>query len=379
MKQILILMLALMTSSAVFGQESKKKVAIYTDDKSGKNYVEFAGEFLTNAIVKRGDYEAYERTNVFLQLISKEQGYQRSGAVSEDRIAKLGKQLGVQLVCAVRIGVTDGQYFISAKLINVETASIEGSSRPQWFSAGDFTGFEKACENITASLFGERVSSHSDGGSSASGNSRTSTEDNKNRNSDAYNYEGIELVFVEGTEGALGMHSFYIGKYEVTQSQYQKVMGNNPSSFKTPNNPVENVSWEDAQEFLNKLNAMSGRNYRLPTEDEWVYAANGGLKNDSYEYAGNNNIDEVAWYKDNSAGRTHPVGTKAPNSIGIYDMTGNVWEWCQDCYDSSCTSRVYRGGSWNRKVQYCRVAYRNYNSPSDFYDNIGFRLAHSSE
>jgi hypothetical protein len=374
MKRILILMLALMYASVVFGQEGKKKVAIYTDDKSGKNYVEFAGEYLTNAIVKRGVYEAYERTDAFLQLINREQGYQRSGSVSEDQIAKLGKQLGVQLVCAVKIGVTDGQYFISAKLINVETAGIEGSSHPQWFSTGDFPGFEKACENVTASMFGDRSRS-----STTSGNSRASTGSNRHRNGEVYNYEGIELVFVEGTGGALGTPSFYIGKYEVTQALWQKVMGNNPSNFKGSNLPVENVSWDDIQEFLRKLNAMTNGNFRLPTEMEWEYAANGGIKKENLNYAGSNTIGDVAWFFDNSGNTTHPVGTKQPNSIGIYDMSGNVWEWCQDCYNSSCSYRVFRGGSWYYNAGFCRVAGRAYNSPGYRDYALGFRIACSSE
>jgi hypothetical protein len=378
MKRILIILLfALLSGTIVFGQEGKKKVAIYTDDKSGKNYVEFAGEFLTNAIVKRGVYEAYERTDAFLQLINKEQEYQRSGTVSEDQIAKLGKQLGVQLVCAVRIGVADEQYFISAKLINVETAGIEGSSRPQWFSAGDFLGFEKACENITTSMFGDRNRSSS--GTSASGSSRTSTEGSKSRNGEVYNYEGIELVFVEGTGGALGTASFYIGKYEVTQALWQKIMGNNPSNFKGSNLPVEQVNWNDVQEFLRKLNAMTSGKFRLPTETEWEYAANGGINKENLSYAGSNTIGDVAWFFDNAGNTTHPVGTKQPNSIGIYDMSGNVYEWCQDCYDSNCYSRVSRGGSWYNYARICCVANRYYYSPGDRYNYLGFRVACNSE
>jgi hypothetical protein len=252
MKKVMILMLAIMSASAVLGQ--KPKVAIYTDDKSGKNYADFAGEFLTNAIVKRGTYEAYERTADFLNLINKEQGYQRSGAVSESQIAKLGEQLGVEMVCAVKIGMMDDKAFISAKLIDVETSGIKGTARPVMFSVGDYNGFEKACEAITASMFGERGSSgaHSSSPSSSSGNPS---------NGASYNPDGIDLVYVEGKgSGILSMQGFYIGKYEVTQAQWQAVMGYNPSSFKGGNNPVENVSWNDVQEFLKKLNTMTGRN-----------------------------------------------------------------------------------------------------------------------
>jgi hypothetical protein len=154
MKKIMILLLAVMSAGVVFGQ--KQKVAIYTEDKSGKNYVEFAGEFLTNAIIKRGAYTVIECTAQFLKVLGKEQGFQRSGAVSESQIDKLGEQLGVQLVCAVKIDVMEGQYFISAELIDVETAGIKGTAKPKRFSADNLDEFEKACEKVVASLFGER-------------------------------------------------------------------------------------------------------------------------------------------------------------------------------------------------------------------------------
>lgn len=124
---------------------------------------------------------------------------------------------------------------------------------------------------------------------------------------------------------------YYIGKYEVTQALWQVVMGNNPSDFKGDNFPVEKVSWNDCQAFITKLNGMTGRKFRLPTEAEWENAARGGRKSQAYQYCGSNNISDVAWYWDNNTGMTHPVGGKLPNELGIYDMSGNVLEWCQDC------------------------------------------------
>jgi formylglycine-generating enzyme required for sulfatase activity len=184
------------------------------------------------------------------------------------------------------------------------------------------------------------------------------------------------MVYVEGTgSGILAMKGFYIGKYEVTQAQWQAVMGNNPSYFKGGNNPVENVSWNDVQEFIKKLNAMTGRNYSLPTEAQWKYAANEGKNNSSYEYSGSNSLGTVGWYTDNSGSSTHPVGQKSPNALGIYDMSGNVWEWCQDCYDSSGSNRVLRGGSWHGSAQYCRVSNRRNRAPDIRYNNYGFRLS----
>ena len=142
------------------------------------------------------------------------------------------------------------------------------------------------------------------------------------------------------------LSSFSICKYEVTQEEWKAVMGNNPSKFKGNKRPVENVSWVDCQEFIRKLNAMTGQNFRLPTGAEWFFAARGGKKSANYKYSGSNNVNHVAWYSDNSKRETHPVGTKRPNELGIYDMSGNVKEWCQDKSPSSeFALRLFCGGN----------------------------------
>ena len=182
-------------------------------------------------------------------------------------------------------------------------------------------------------------------------------------------------------------NDYYIGKYEVTQTLWQAVMGNNPSEFKGDNLPVEKVSWKDCQDFISKLNRITGKTFRLPTEAEWEYAARGGNKSRGYQYSGSNNLSDVAWYMDNSGDKTHAVGTKQPNELGIYDMSGNVWEWCQDWYGKYSSSsqvnptgansgsyRVKRGGSWEIIDWGCRSSYR-YSSVPDFCgSNLGFRL-----
>ena len=182
---------------------------------------------------------------------------------------------------------------------------------------------------------------------------------------------------------------FYIGKYEVTQKQWKEIMGSNPSYFKGDNLPVESVSWNDVQQFIKKLNKKTGQNYRLPTEAEWEYAARGGVEtiheSSQTKYAGSNNIGDVA---SNSGSKTHTVGTKQANELGIYDMSGNVWEWCSDWYGSyssgsqnnpqgatSGSRRVNRGGSWYYIAMICRVADRYYRSPDDRRSYMGFRLA----
>ena len=182
-------------------------------------------------------------------------------------------------------------------------------------------------------------------------------------------------------------NDYYIGKYEVTQALWQAVMNSNPSYFKGDNLPVEQVSWNDCQEFISKLNSITGKTFRLPTEAEWEYAARGGKKNRGYQYSGSNNISDVAWYDNNSGSKTHAVGSKQANELGIYDMSGNVWEWCQDWkgfYSSSSqvnptgansgSHRVIRGGSWIHAARNCRSSFRSNFTPDSRNDYLGFRL-----
>ena len=253
-----------------------------------------------------------------------------------------------------------------------------------------------------------------------------------------------EMIFVEGgsfmldTDYQVTLSSFYIGKYPATQALWKAVMkGENPSSFIGDNRPVERVSWFDAVVFCNVLNESCGyepcyysdklfqhiygkntsegitdtasrerqeegyilpndgevylkpntKGYRLPTEAEWEYAARGGQKSGDYEYAGSDKLNEVGWFRDNSFDETKPVGFKLENELGIYDMSGNVWEWCYDwrgAYNKAAVTnptgavegryRVYRGGTWGFNARLCRPTYRGYYTPTyrDFI--IGFRL-----
>ena len=192
------------------------------------------------------------------------------------------------------------------------------------------------------------------------------------------------------------LSSYSIGETEVTQALWQVVMGSNPSHFTGDlQRPVEYVSWNDCQTFINKLNLMTGKTFHLPTEAEWEYAARGGNKSRGYKYAGSNNIDDVAWYYYNIPSQTEgtegygtqPVATKAPNELGLYDMSGNVYEWCEDWYGSytsvtqtdpdgpaSGSYRVLRGGCWYFIARCCRVSYRD-SSPGLYWFSIGLRLA----
>lgn len=213
----------------------------------------------------------------------------------------------------------------------------------------------------------------------------------------------FKMIFVEGGTFSMGsssgdsdeqpVHSvtlsgYYIGETEVTQELWQAVMGSNPSAFTGNRRPVERVSWHDCQEFIEKLNALTGENFRLPTEAEWEYAACGGNKSKNYAYPGSDNVGDVAWYSGNSNSTTHEVKGKLPNELGLYDMGGNVWEWCSDWYGrysagavtnpqgpTSGSARIYRGGCWFYDADLCRCAYRDRSTPTGAGNTLGLRLA----
>jgi formylglycine-generating enzyme required for sulfatase activity len=211
-------------------------------------------------------------------------------------------------------------------------------------------------------------------------------------------------VYVEGGEYMMGspsneinraddecqhlvtLKSFSIGKYPITQKQWYIIMEEEPSDFDDCDDcPVECVSWNDVQLFIEKLNSITGLNYRLPTEQEWEYAARGGRNSLKHQTSGNDNLDNYAWYSVNSDGKPHPVGIKAPNELGLYDMMGNVNEWCSDLYEAypGCKRsnagayRVIRGGAWNSKLVNCGVTRRNFRSADTHDNDVGFRLVSS--
>ncbi len=341
--------------------------------------------------------------------------------VVKDRNSKLSDTLRV---CQYGKGliVSQQNYFVprAGKTISVEVkGGIEyGVTIPSAFqswiaSAG---GTSSSLSDVTPKTYRFAVSElegneEREGYIVFSGNSLTDT---------VYIYQGgdftetikgmsFDMVYVEGGTFQMGatseqgrdyysdeipVHSvtlsdYYIGKFEVTQGLWKAIMdNNNPSNFQNGDDyPKYYVNWEEAQEFCKKLSQLTGKTYVLPTEAQWEYAARGGVKSRGYKYSGSNTIGNVAWYIYNSSSSTHPVATKQPNELGLYDMSGNVWEWCSDWYGyyssesqsnptgpSTGSSRVLRGGSWYNFARICRVSDRGSDDPSSRGNDIGFRV-----
>ena len=376
---------------SVSAQEAvKKKVAVYmTGDDVDSGVKKVIGARLVSAITQTSEYAAVERTADFLKALTQETDYQQSGEVRDNQIAALGKKFGVKYVVVADVSEVFDEYFIAARLINVETGLVE--------KAFDETGQAESASQLV-SLANKIASGLLSGISSGGRSNNVSSGGNVER----FTVNGVtfEMVRVDGGSYQMGSYSgssdeqpvhtvnvstFYIGKTEVTQALWAAVMGNNPSYFRGENLPVENVSWFDCQEFVERLSRLTGRIFRLPTENEWEYAARGGNKSRGYIYSGSDDLYRVGWYTENSGSTTHPVGQKLNNELGIFDMSGNVWEWTSDLWSnnynsprnggSSGSNRVNRGGGWSYDASGCRVAGRNYYSPSFRSNNLGLRLA----
>jgi formylglycine-generating enzyme required for sulfatase activity len=403
MKKTTIFIAALLLFSATALSQDLPRIAVYVTGAKEQGTNKALSTRMLSALVNSGRYRAVERSDEFLNKLATEHTKQRSGAINDDQIKKLGKQFGVDFVCITDITTALGSNLVSARIVDVESAEViaMGDTNSPLQSLDDLTN---ASIQIVAMMFGMNVGTRQP----VQGKPVQSVHVAGNTGV-RIDKDGIEMVFVQGGVFKMGctaeqgndclanerpvrnvtLNDFYIQKCEVTQKQWVWVMGSNPSRFKGDNLPVENVSWKDAQEFISKLNSMTGKRYRLPTEAEWEYAARGGAKSRGYVYAGGNNIKDVAWYVNNSGvGETQPAGTKAPNELGLHDMTGNVLEWVNDWYEiyisasetnptgpPSGKHRVNRGGSWYSNEVKCRISMRYSNPPDNRRHDLGFRLA----
>ena len=420
MRKLLILLLSVI-SLTVYAQTEIKKVAILeTVDKMGNvpyGVLLQVRSSLTYAISSNAGYEGYDRVD--MAAITGEQNFQRTGMVSDEQIKRLGEMTGAAYVLIAEAAIYDDQnIIIAAKILDVETGGVM-SSTPPAVAPKDPTKMAEACIRCSQTLVGSKmptrttITTYSQTGYA----SQPAPAANQDFTETAWGVN-MKMIWVEGGDFLMGCTSeqgncesdeqnvrrvtvdgFYIGMLEVTQSQWEKVVGTSIYQQKSkaggsstpgvgPDYPMYYVSWDEAMEFCRLLSNKTGRTYTLPTEAQWEYAARGGNKNEGAKYAGSNMIDAVAWYTDNSGSSTHIVGSKRANALGIYDMSGNVWEWCKDWYASSYVSydtnnpvgpssgsgRVYRGGSWYSSASNCRVAYRGSSSPGARYYNLGFRV-----
>lgn len=383
----------LLSSPFIEAQElAKKQVAVYlTDSDVDEGYKKVISSKMVAKITQSANYRALERTDDFLKALRTAQDYDTSGEVKDSQIARIGQKLGVRYVAVVDCADLLGNLYVSARLIDVESGAIIATSEEY---EGNLTlpNVIRLAEKVGAVLTSQGTSS------SPSSSVGYSSQGGGSAQIETFNVNGVpfEMVRVEGGTFSMGSYSgesdeqpvhsetvgtFYIGKTEVTQRLWSAVMGSNPSNFRGENLPVENVSWFDCQEFVDRLSRLTGRIFRLPTEAEWEYAARGGNKSRNYTYSGSNDLYRVAWYTENSGSTTHPVGQKLDNELGIFDMSGNVWEWCSDNYSSSysqprnSSNRIRRGGGWGYNASGCRVAFRYNGAPGNRSNNLGLRLA----
>lgn len=397
MKSVIYFLLAVLLGvagvmpSAAQTDVVKKRLAVYVtgDEVEVDNKVKkvFSSK-LSTAITSSGQFALVETGPEFLAALQKEIDRQTSGDVRNSQIVALGQKYGVKIVVVADISDFDDELFVIARSINLESGLVTKTIDASGPSEG-LKNLENLAQKVANALFGG-VASATPSSPSNFGGAGGAVE--------SFSVNGVtfDMVRVDGGSFMMGSYegdedekpvhnetvgTFYIGKTEVTQRLWTAVMGSNPSSFRGENLPVENVTWFDCQEFVERLSRLTGRIFRLPTEAEWEYAARGGNKSRGYKYSGSNDLYRVGWYDENSGNATHPVGQKLDNELGLFDMSGNVWEWCSDNYSSNYNSprnsscRVYRGGSWNYSSGFCRVAYRSGSTPGNHFSYLGLRLA----
>lgn len=374
-----------------------------------------------------GNYQLIERSNEFLKQIEEEKHFQQSGDVADNQIAELGASYGAQKICVISITIEGDYLYVAARIVDVATITSYESGEAD---ISGYTGIAQIRPTVVSAIKQILLAAGTNTTASTPSSVNISPTNiilpttiakptiSTDESDIEFNVSGVvffKMIFVKGGGMHLGctsnsgncesdenpsryvtLNDYYIGETEVTQELWKAVMGSkkNPSNWKGDLLPVEMVSWTDCQDFLSRINNLfstqlpSGYYFALPSEAQWEYAARGGQKGCYNIFAGNNNVNLVAWYNSN---HTYEVKQKGPNELGLYDLTGNVWEWCEDCY--SCTYysdnsnwtdpintsvgkyRVLRGGSWYSKATECRVANRNGDKPDKCDSRYGFRLA----
>ncbi len=423
MKKVIIFLFLISCTVIGFAQNSVKRVAILeTVDKTGS--VSYGTKLLlrqsiTYAITQTPGYEGYNRVDMAQMLGEHE--FQRTGYVSDAQIKKLGRMTGAAYVLIAEAAGYDKEHIvILANLVNVETGQIENSSIPV-VAGTDPENMAKSCSYLAEILLNiKRPASAAPTSMSKSSHqpSRINypTRSDKNYTETAMDIN-MEMVWVDGGDFQMGctaeqndcredeqivrrisIDGFYMGMFEVTQAQWAKIMGTSIAQQKNKTNysrmysvganyPMYYINWSEAMEFCRILSLKTGKTYTLPTEAQWEYAARGGIAPEGNIFAGSDMLENIAWYSKNGFA-THPCGEKQANALGIFDMSGNVAEWCKDWYAgdypnnqinnpqgvSSGTKRVRRGGSWEDAARYCRVSSRGSEYPNIRSYAIGFRV-----
>ena len=416
MKRLLIFLLSVI-SLTVYAQAEKVRIAVFDPIATfaindGTDVI--VREITSSTVVNSGMYDVIDRMT--LNKLAEEQNFARNGMMDETQAVQIGKIAGASKVLFSVLASSGTRNMLTTKLIDVLTGTVE---KQQYKLIDQSMDIVLEVENLTKALIGSKMPTRTTTTTTYSQTgyaSQPAPAANQDFTETAWGIN-MKMIWVEGGDFLMGCTSeqgdcasdeqnvrrvtvdgFYIGMLEVTQSQWEKVVGTSIYQQKSkarcsstpgvgPDYPMYYVSWDEAMEFCRLLSNKTGRTYTLPTEAQWEYAARGGNKNEGAKYAGSNMIDAVAWYSGNSGDGTHIVGSKRANALGIYDMSGNVWEWCKDWYadsyvnydtnnpvgPSSGSYRVYRGGGCNYTASYCRVANRYRYSPH-ICDYVGFRV-----
>jgi formylglycine-generating enzyme required for sulfatase activity len=373
------------------------KVAIIKFNSPSDFFSDYVMQELTILLVNSSKkLDIVSRDEKDLKTIQDEVAYQLSGEVDDEKMIELGKQLPATYLITGALMNMDTIYKMRVKMLDPQLGKIAAYTSDNLSAQDGQVIFLFQGESFDGIDFIKQP---------------VANETARVELNDMVRIEGGTFMMGEdNAQHQVTLSSFYMGRYEVTQKEWVAVMGSNPSSFKGDNLPVECVSWFDAVEYCNARSRQEGltvaytisgsvynrtvtwdhsaNGYRLPTEAEWEYACRAGT---TTPYSSGSSVDGVGWYSSNSGSKTHPVGTKQAKGWGLYDMHGNVWEWCWDWYGaygtggqtdpmgvSSGSNRVWRGGSWGSDGQYLRSAYRYYGTPSNRYYLIGFRLLRPS-
>ena len=420
---LFLLFMALVNSFKMNAQTTK--VAVWGPSvKQGSENVETIELSIINsrfrdAVSGMGGIELISRNDV--DNILNELKFQQNGMVSENDKKLLGQMKGVDIIVSLMVAKGLGYVNIESSFIDVEKANVVGRTQSVLAKANNPEDLASKCVELAEKLTG--VTSTTTTTTTGYSSNRPNAFGGGTGSNLSFTIGSVtfKMVFVEGGTFQMGSYSggndeqpvhnvtvsdYYMGEFVVTQALWQEVMGTTVyqqhdkanTSWSMygvgANYPMYYVNHIEAEEFCGRLNQRfrgqlpAGYSFALPTEAEWEYAARGGNKTNAYTYAGSNYLSDVGWYTDNSSGSSHAVGMKRANELGLYDMSGNVWEWCADWYGSYGSSsqtnprgpasgsfRVLRGGSWNGNASRCRAAYRSYYNPGTRNDRHGFRLA----